>query len=87
MFENCSTLLDLNKARIEAVREDRSKLEIINREYQDRRKQLVAATPKYVQLKPMRPQVENRQPIMGIPYAGASEKELTLTYTKRGFTC
>lgn len=87
MFEECTTLLDLNKSRIDLVRSNPDKLMEINSQYQARRKQIVSAQPAYTRLKPMRPNIEDNPLIMAIPYAGAGTESLTLRYTQKGFTC
>lgn len=87
MFENCNTLLDLNRTRMDLVRANPSALEGINREYQLRREELLNSTPKYVRLQAKRPNVVDKQLIMGITYLGPCDKELTLKYTKKGFIC
>ena len=87
MFDNCTTLLDLNKARLDAIRDDRDNLAEINKEYQRVRKLIVEAQPKYMKLKARRPNVTQNPLVVGIPYAGPCDEELTLKYTKKGFVC
>lgn len=87
MFENCNTLLDLNKARLEAIKKNPDNLMTINSEYQKRRKDVLTSQPTYKSLKPMRPNVVQHPRIMGIPYGGPSDEELTIKYTQKGFVC
>lgn len=87
MFENCNSLLELNQARVKAVKDNPELLESINREYQAKRTELVQLGPKFKQLKAHRPVVEDKQLIMAIPYLGPCDKELTIKYTKKGFLC
>lgn len=84
MFENCTTLLELSKARFEYVKSMHYDLVDINRAYNEKKKEIMKNAPKFKRLVAIRPVVDDIM-YCGIAYAGENPRELTMTFTEKGF--
>lgn len=85
MFENCTTLAELNAARIKATTEPDADLITINNFYNERRQELLASRAKYKKL--TRITAKPVQPIQycGVPVVGRSSKKGCIQLTPKGF--
>lgn len=83
MFEECTTLAQLNAARNMAV--DDGDIVAINNAYNKRRKEIIASHAVYVQLTPMTPSVKEPQLMSCVPIVGRSDELGCIKLTETGF--
>lgn len=83
MFEKCTTLAELNAARIEAS--GKGDIVEINNAYNKRRREIINTKTTYVQLKPIEATTETLPVMSCVPIAGRSEEAGCIKLVKDGF--
>lgn len=84
MFENCSTLGELNAERIKLSSEGHPLVEL-NNAYNKRRQEILSSRKPYVELRKIVPAAFTPTQYSGIPVAGYNSKAGTITLTPKGF--
>lgn len=84
MFEECTSLAELNAARTKAITQGMSPVEA-NNAYNERRKQILAQRRNYltIEFKPI--VVEAGKPFCSIPLVGRCQEVNTIELTDNGF--
>ena len=83
MFEECTTLAQLNAARAQAVQSE-NQVEV-NNAYNKRRKEIIATHAVYTQLTPIEARVSDMPVMSCVPLAGRSKERGCIALTDRGF--
>ena len=86
MFEECITLQDLNKSRMEAVKSGID-CKIVNAAYNNRRKEIMVYSKPYKVIDIHRAPSVNIEPVVYIPYIGNSNTPGTIEITPEGVKC
>ena len=83
MFEECTTLAQLNAARVQAI-QTANQVEV-NNAYNKRRAEIIATKTVYTQLTPIEAR-KVEMPIMScVPLIGRSKERGCITLTEKGF--
>ncbi len=84
MFSNCSTLAELNAARIKAANEGKD-LMTVNNAYNARRQEILNARSTFVRLTPIVAKPREVKQYCGIPVIGRCEERGCIKFTPKGF--